>query len=106
MIQINIIYLLLFTMPILINAMLVVCAIIVATTLKYAAILVVYLAIITFPLVVLWHVGLIVAGFFVPAVAIRLIALVYGLANSTVSLLLCGYCIAITAQYFIRPGID
>ena len=72
---------------------------------KNGATLVISSATIIFMVVVIWHVGLLVAVFLLAAKGFRLIALVYGLANSIVSFLLWGYCIGIKVQYFIRPGL-
>lgn len=100
----NVFQFLLLSTPVLLNAVQIVWVALVGTNPKYGSVLIAYSTIFTFPLVFIWHVGLIIAAFFGKSVSVGIIALVYGLANFTVSLFLFMFCFALFAPLLMRGG--
>ncbi len=103
--KLNVFQLLLLSTPILLNAALIVWVALVGPTPKYGVPWIFFPIMLTFTLVFMWHVGLIIAAFLNAPVSIRQLAVLYGLANSTVSLLVFGYCFTLIASLFMTGNL-
>lgn len=91
MVKLNLLQCLLLLTPILINATLIVWLALVVRNLKHDSISTAYLIFI-FRLAFVWHIGFILVATFGIFGNMRLLALVYGVANSAVLFLLLRYC--------------
>ncbi len=103
--KLNVFQFLLLSAPILLNAALIVWVALVGTIPKHGVYWIFFPIIFTFPLVLMWHVGLIIAAFSNSSVTIRQLAVLYGLANSTVSFLVFGYCFTLIARLFMTGNL-